>query len=612
MFTVQAAPGGAQCVSVDGNACRISGLTNGVSYKFSVTATNHAGVGPTSDFSNEVIPVPVCYWLNLSVVGQGTVLVSPLASLGCQPSQYAVGELITLTAIPLEKQALGHWEVPYWTSNNPVDIYMPPQDTSATVTFVPCYLLHVVFYNSSHVASIQVQPQQSGLCSSGYYLAGSSVQLAATCAAGYSFSGWSYLAAVGDDSCGSGILSRDSSFSILTPATNRTVVATCSLSPGQAVSSSVGGRFDTNDQNRGGISEASLNSPSAVIVAPNGDIFVADEYNNRILQYSPGSITAVAVRVLGQRNFNSNGVNSPSLASGLNYPSSMSVNADGGAWVADQENHRVLFYPNASLSVSTLPTATLVLGQGGLTTSTQNWPAGTVTASGFNRPCFVQLDANNGLYVSDLLNHRVLYYIVGGAAASSTPVKVWGQGGSFTSNVLNWPAGAASASSLRTPWATVLDGSGGLYISDYGNHRVLYYPDGSTTATRVYGQYDSFTRTIGNDLGVSAHNFYFPMAIALDEYGLYVSDTENHRIFYFLGTCTTPVRVYGQNGDVTSRETNLGGISANSLNLPQGLAVDPSNGGLWAADAGNHRVLFFPAGSTTATRVFGQQLVVNN
>ena len=35
---------------------------------------------------------------------------------------------------------------------------------------------------------------------------------------------------------------------------------------------------------------------------------------------------------------------------------------------------------------------------------------------------------------------------------------------------------------------------GNLYVADYVNSRVLFYPAGSTTATQVYGQGGSFTQ----------------------------------------------------------------------------------------------------------------------
>jgi len=67
----------------------------------------------------------------------------------------------------------------------------------------------------------------------------------------------------------------------------------------------------------------------------------------------------------------------------------------------------------------------------------------------------------------------------------------------------------------------------------------------------------------------------------------------------------TATRVYGQAGSFTTLTSNKGGISADSLYNPQGIAID-SSGGIYIADRFNNRVLYYSAGSTTATKVYGQ------
>ena len=62
-YTVMAAPGGAHCRTT-GTSCLVSGLTNGVTYTFTVTATNKAG---TSAPGPEVIPASIVanqHWAN--------------------------------------------------------------------------------------------------------------------------------------------------------------------------------------------------------------------------------------------------------------------------------------------------------------------------------------------------------------------------------------------------------------------------------------------------------------------------------------------------------------------------------------------------------------------
>ncbi len=78
-----------------------------------------------------------------------------------------------------------------------------------------------------------------------------------------------------------------------------------------------------------------------------------------------------------------------------------------------------------------------------------------------------------------------------------------------------------------------LDSSGNLYIADATNNRVLYYPAGITTATRVYGQ-PGFTTNTGNNGGVSATSLSYPAGVALDGSGnLFVADDSNNRVLMF-------------------------------------------------------------------------------
>ncbi|HNO24683.1 MAG TPA: hypothetical protein PKK94_17020, partial [Leptospiraceae bacterium] len=108
----------------------------------------------------------------------------------------------------------------------------------------------------------------------------------------------------------------------------------------------------------------------------------------------------------------------------------------------------------------------------------------------------------------------------------------------FTSNTVN--NGGASANTLNNPLGITLDKTGNLYVADYYNNRVLYYIPGSTTASRVYGQFGSFTSTVGgNDgngstLAPSASNLYYPTSVSIDPSGnLYIAEQVDNRVLLF-------------------------------------------------------------------------------
>jgi cysteine-rich repeat protein len=177
----------------------------------------------------------------------------------------------------------------------------------------------------------------------------------------------------------------------------------------------------------------------------------------------------------------------------------------------------------------------------------------------------------------------VLFY----PAGTTTATRVYGQLGDFTTNTAN--KGGLSADSLLLPGGVALDSNDNLYLSD-SNNRVLFYPAGSTTATRVYGQGGVFTTGTANKGGLSADSISGPAHVALDgDDNLYVADTNNNRVLFYPNGSTTATRVWGQSGNFT---TSIASVTADGLSVPRGAFPD-GNGNLYVLDAGNNRVLKF-------------------
>lgn len=108
--------------------------------------------------------------------------------------------------------------------------------------------------------------------------------------------------------------------------------------------------------------------------------------------------------------------------------------------------------------------------------------------------------------IVDTGNHRVLGFVGGSLNASF----LLGQA-NFSANSPNQGQPAPSASSLNSPTAVAIDPFDGLYVVDSGNVRVLYFPKGATSATRVIGQ----TAFNTNFTSLSSAGFTVPFRIAL-------------------------------------------------------------------------------------------------
>ncbi|NWJ94407.1 MAG: cellulase family glycosylhydrolase [Chloroflexi bacterium] len=335
--------------------------------------------------------------------------------------------------------------------------------------------------------------------------------------------------------------------------------------------------FTSNTVNNGGVSNQSLSGSGGVALDKSGGFYVSDSFNHRVLYFPSGSLKARWV--YGQPDFTSNsgGINNYSLKE----PHGLAVDSNGGFYIADSGNNRVLYYPNGSI------VATRVYGQPDFISSVAN--NGGVSDHSLNNPIKIALDSNNDLYVADTNNNRVLYYHDGSVVAT----QVYGQP-DFTSST----AGVGPAN-LNGPYGVALDNKGGLYVGDTFNHRVLYFPSGSFTANQVYGQ-STFTSNVSNQGGVSSSSFDLPVGITVDSYGgFYVADQGNNRVLYFGNGNVNAIRVYGQ-PDFTSNVANNGGVvSERGLNGVFDVAIDITDS-LYAADYSNNRILFFGSGDPSS------------
>jgi len=244
-------------------------------------------------------------------------------------------------------------------------------------------------------------------------------------------------------------------------------------------------------------------------------------------------------------------------------------------------------------------TPTRVYGQTDFVSNTQG-----VSATRFARPHDVFADPKGGIFVAD--GHgvgggtgRVVYFP--GISTTAIEPPVYGK-----SSLTDTGAGVTSTRTDVNVQAVFVDASG-VYVADTGNNRVLFFPLDSTTATRVYGQNGVFTTNTANNGTLAANGancLNQPQGIATDSNGVYIADNGNNRVLFFPNVSTTATRVYGQGGAGNVFTSNTAGNSATALNAPNAVHADTS--GVYVGEQANNRVVFFPGPSVTATRFYGQ------
>ncbi|MCC6361602.1 MAG: NHL repeat-containing protein [Phycisphaerales bacterium] len=246
--------------------------------------------------------------------------------------------------------------------------------------------------------------------------------------------------------------------------------------------------FISNEMNMGGGQTApdvarrdSLLFPGRVVVRA-GNVFVADSGNSRVLLYQdPQANTPLADKVWGQygsftcRAKNNDGAChdfGPPTAETLYNPIGIALDAAGRLWVADWNNHRVLWFDDA---IAGDTVADGVLGQADFSGSIAN-AGGSPGPATFNLPIDLTFAGGGELLVADAANNRVLAFrrpALPGAAASI----VFGQLGGFSGGAPNHGLGffETDADGLFGPTGLALDRAGNLIVADTNNQRVLRF-----------------------------------------------------------------------------------------------------------------------------------------
>jgi hypothetical protein len=299
---------------------------------------------------------------------------------------------------------------------------------------------------------------------------------------------------------------------------------------------------------------ASFNSPTGVAVDASGNVYVADNSNNRIRKITAaGVVTTLAGS--GTAGF----ADGTGTAASFNSPTGVAVDASGNVYVGDALNHRIRKITAAGV-VSTLAGS-----------SSYGFADGTGTAASFNNPTGIAVDASGNVYVADHINQRIRKITAAGVVSTLA-----GSGSAAFAD------GTGTAASFKYPRGVAVDASGNVYVADYYNNRIRKITAWGVVTTLAGSS--SGTAGFADGTGTAA-SFNYPSDVAVDASGnVYVSDAFNHRIrkITAAGVVTTLA------GSGTTGSTNGIATTASFAN-PSGVAVDAS-GNVYVGDQGSHGI----------------------
>ncbi len=195
---------------------------------------------------------------------------------------------------------------------------------------------------------------------------------------------------------------------------------------------------------------AQLADPVAVAVDAVGNLFIADNGNDRIRRVTPGGIITT---VAGTETGGFGGDGGPATAAQLADPLAVAVDAAGNLFIADTGNDRI-----RKVTPSGIITTFAGSGLRGF-----SGDGGAATGAWLSEPSDVAVDAAGNFFIADNGNDRVRKVTPNGII---TTVAGTGTGG------FSGDGGPATAAQLNDPVAVAADAAGNLFIADKNNSRI--------------------------------------------------------------------------------------------------------------------------------------------
>ncbi len=327
----------------------------------------------------------------------------------------------------------------------------------------------------------------------------------------------------------------------------------------------------------GAATSAELGVPQGVAVDSSGNVYIADYFNAVIRKVS--AVTGDIATVVGggrgcTGETDTYGDGCIATDAILNAPEAVAVDSSGNIYIADTA-HQLVRKVTASTGL-----ISVLAGDGSGGYSGDGGPGTSAEVSG---PVDVAVDSSGNVYIADENNGAIREIL-----ASTGYIYTVAGAGTVCAGATDYVGDGcyATDATLRLPQGVAVDGSGNIFIADYGNDLVREVSASTGAITAVAG--DLSGGYSGDGGPATSAQLYNPHRVAVDSSGnVYISDTSNNvirKVSSSSGYISTLA------GDGTAGFSGDGGAATSAeLYLPMGVALDGS-ANLYVSDADNNRI----------------------